>query len=592
MSEHNDHLLKQATVVGHGFGIFDELYQDDPDYEAVADQIRAYLWTVPQSATETRARLRDTEEALRAGDLAGAKASIAGALSYENLSPEHFRSAPVASRYALLDRPARLPWPVAWQGTAAETAGVDRYAPLQPTFLGGQNEKIGEQYARRAALAGETHPYSLMIGQPRIYRYDLLGLPPEEDGKGLLKIKANQDWQSAFKRIAPELGHFGGDDDFNFYLPQDAEEVFFWQAKAEQLWRDLIDDARKLARDHGYAAFELSGGLKKEGSEVKSVGEMVFLTEQSLPPTQKKVVGYLPGMPGRPTAEDLVLYHGGQRALGAVGLDFRPTSKGENQEPLPILLNTPAVWGKIHYGNAWGYSISRKDACEAAGIPCEPHVYTLDAPDAVVGEVFTKDLTQRQANAVMRELLSRPAGERPDVLRLHRKSGGEEYFIPEGDYEPTIVQVANAESHPTEIPRVQTVAGLEFGPPSAELCDLQPKAAPTMPSDYWQRRCAGEEYPGVKRDLDFQVDLIPRHGLVAEARRDYYQDIVDKGEPGMPAVRAILKAAPTPPGNDLHLKAMEDRDNFGKPPQKRRPRGRDKERPAGGGALPSITIQR
>ena len=498
------------------------------------------------------------------------------------------------NRYAAIERARPLPWPVAWQGTAADTPGVDPYAPLRVTAGDNYDESLVKQDASDAALDGETHPYSLLVGTPRIYRYDLTQLSPAAEGKGLLQIKANLDWRSAFNRKAPDLDDVIIDD--AILSPLD-EEHFETESEVEQLWRDLIDDARKLAKDRGYAAFELTGGLRKNAAGlVQSADEMVFLTDpQSIKPTATEVVGYLPGMPAEPDEEDLVLYHGGQRILGEVGLDFRATSQGENLEPLPILLNTPAVWAKGRELETLDYTQARAAECEKWGMQCEPHIYTLDAANAEVAEVSTKYLTRRRANAVVRELLKRKAAERPDILRLQRESGGEEYFIPEGDYEPTIVRVKEVQDD-LEIPGVQTVEGLEFAPPSADFCE-QP--ALNSESEYWEERCEGN-IPLEEADnavVGFERLYDDTESPVQSARFQYWRDVLD-GKELKPAVEQILAAAPRPPGKDLRLKALAALDKDYEPPRPGRRskggrRGREKERPGkGGGSLPSITLAR
>ena len=44
------------------------------------------------------------------------------------------------------------------------------------------------------------------------------------------------------------------------------------------------------------------------------------------------------------STRDLVLYHGGQRPMGVVCLDYRKTGEGEMLEPIPTLRELPAIW--------------------------------------------------------------------------------------------------------------------------------------------------------------------------------------------------------------------------------------------------------
>ena len=610
----------QETLIRDLSQIIEEV--DHGEAVQLSEQLDDLYREFPDTTEEAKLLVKDAISALRHGGdrlyRTWAKISLSTALKH--LVAESFipANSPLKEgRYALIGAANPMPYMVAWQGTAAdETAGVDPYAPLHFGF-------DAEKEAKAAAMEGETYPHSLLVGTPRIYRYDLLNIPSLADGKGIkekgiLNIEANPDWRSAFSGIAANVkGEDAVNDDS--LLNPGAEKHFAAAESLEHLWRDLIDDARKLAKAEGYAAFELTGGLRSAREGGKSVPGMVFLTDpHGVKPVEEKVVGYLPGMPTEPAAEDLVLYHGGPRPLGAVGLDYRATKQGENLEPLPILRNTPAVWTKDEKREVMGYADARVEKCAAlAGRTCVPHIYTLDAANAEVAEVITRDLTRRRANAVVRELLKRKAAERPDILRLQRTAGGQEYFIPKGGYNPTIVRAEDRSDYfdPVDIPPVQTIKGLPFATPSDEFCDAIDAVHDSAPgadirdnAEHWEALCQGSKRwqgRGIPDPKPRAMKLALRYGEIVErtrepahqAREEYYADVVVEGKPSRPAVQAILAAAPRPPGQDLRLKALAALEKDYEPPRPGRRskggrRGREKERPGkGGGALPSITIQ-
>ena len=367
-----------------------------------------------------------------------------------------------------------------YQGSASEKQGVGLAIPLKmavgakPTAEADQvaySEAIQQGYRAMPYLRDiqkeseqtYTLPSPVEFGEPRVY-----AMRPKSKGSGkVLHLRASDDWWRAYK---PLFDAYMTRREFHGTVLSD-ETPFVDTAKMEGMFTELQDAARANADNRGYPFFTLQWDLEGGSRE-----QLYMTSPDSVRVYNKRSLGVLPGMKEMPQRKDLVLYHGGARQYGVVELDHRPTGEGEALEPLPYLRHSPAIWAVPNETDAVNYAgwSRERNPLEQP----EEQVYYLDAPGAMVANLETRRLTQRQANALVQHIMEsdRWKDARPDILQLERGLGGTEYFIPEG-YTPGLVRVTkpgsivlSADGNLT-LPPVG-IGATQFSPPSENFCQV------------------------------------------------------------------------------------------------------------------------
>lgn len=196
-----------------------------------------------------------------------------------------------------------------WQGTASETPGVDPYAPIDWVVDGFYS--VGAEKARDKALSGLTYPFSVNIGQPRVYQFDV---PPGK--KSTMVIKPSKQWMQEVRRIPEQLSKdpeldvpeylFGANHTLATFSKEASDAVFQGEEQASRLWRKLIDESRQLAAAQGKDYFIIADGLTpigmpSDGAWFNDFSSYMFPTyPEQLKPISEEVVGFLPGVASPP----------------------------------------------------------------------------------------------------------------------------------------------------------------------------------------------------------------------------------------------------------------------------------------------------
>ena len=314
--------------------------------------------------------------------------------------------------------------------TASAELGLDLSAPV------GSAEQ--EKLARSDAYRGKTLPHKINLGPPRVYT-----LEATDPSSEVLIFSASEEWVFDY-------------DDIRYRNPAEVDEstVRMKEEELGDLWAELHREAYATAREEGQdfyiirAIQEIRHDGNEFGANPVSVGErtdyerMFLANPEAVKVVNEEVLGVLPGVKEAPAVQDLVLYHGGGRKYGVVELEHRPTGEGEALDPVPVLRDTPAIWASDRMRGARNYAGSYRpeEGEDPSEVSRESQVYYLDAPNALVAEVETRELSRRQADATISHLLdSDGSAKPPDALKLYRHSDTE-FFIAE-HYEPGLVRV-------------------------------------------------------------------------------------------------------------------------------------------------------
>lgn len=330
-------------------------------------------------------------------------------------------------------------------GTAADEPGPDMEAPIM---------RFATEAEENARL-GQTLPHNFDVGQPRYYE----GHPASGRPHPAPVYKLANDVLYRFLALKNAVSKV---DDSEL----GDEASFETDKELADLSAAIHSEAVERAKAEGVDFFAIAWP-EHRGWRIKDISDpQIYAANPGAVKWAKEEVLDipLPGLRENPTTEDLVLYHGGTRPYGVISLEHRATDEGEGKEKLPILRHTPAIWAKDERGDILGYAATKRGA---GSDTAESQVYYLDAPNVEVATIESKRLPRVQANAVVKKLLR--GDNPPDILRLRRQQGGEEFFIPE-NFEPGLVKVENPSTTNRRILPVVAMGNTALDKPSDNYC--------------------------------------------------------------------------------------------------------------------------